>query len=280
MKYNGFGNITKTYSNFWLNYLKTLFQTNIRLAYWTPKKAILYSTRLLNGEKFLLQNKLLYPYEFSSSSLEEANKPLNLSLSLENSLLEADLFLNYTSGKSIIYKNPTTDVIISNIEEKSSILSKSINAEDENIINLPVAVYARFIYATVVSEIAKLNVKTSNEIFQKSLRLFLNKLKFADSTSLSMVIFALAHKDFKDSNIWGLLFEKLENTLFESEFSKVQNCSPHLFKYRELDSIEKKDRFGDLALNIVKQGLKKSVENKVAGAAEALSKLEQRVKLA
>src|SRR5574343_583920 len=103
MKYNGFGNLTKTYSNFWLNYIKTILQTNIRLAYWTPKKAILYSTRLLSGEKFLLQNKLLYPYEFSSSSLEEANKPLNLSLSLENSLLEADLFLNYTSGKSIVY---------------------------------------------------------------------------------------------------------------------------------------------------------------------------------
>jgi hypothetical protein len=276
MKYNGYGNITKVYSNFWINYIKTVFLTNIRLAYWTPKKAILYSTRLQQGEKFLLQNKLLYPYDYSPSSLEEANKPLNLSISLENSLFEADLILNYSSSsKAIILKNKTTDFIISNIIEKANTLSKIVNAEDEKVLDLPVAVYARLIYAKTAGVLGKFNLNVSNEAYEKSLRLFLKKLKFADSTSLSMVIFSLAHEGIKDSSTWTLLFEKLENTLFESQFTPVQNSSPHLFKYRELNSLEKTQNT-DFALMIISRGLEKAIHNNILGADEAFKKMEKR----
>jgi hypothetical protein len=279
MKYNGYGNIAKTYSNFWLNYIKTLFLTNIRLAYWTPKKAILHSVRMQTGEKFLLTNKLLYPYELSPASYEEANKTLNLSISLENSLVEADYFINYTSIDRIRFHNKLTEEIFANIKEKTNLLSKTILVEEEKDLDLPVAVYARLIFSQSIQKIGNLDYEVSEEVYEKSLRLFLKKLKFADSNSLSMVVFSLAHKKYKDSKTWELLFKKLENTFFESEFTKVNNYSPHLFKYRELDLLKKKDFQEEFALKIIKQGLSICVENKVSGVTEIISNLNERIKI-
>lgn len=280
MKYNGFGSIAKLYSNFYLNYFKTLFQTNIRLAYWTPQKAILYSTRLFQGEKFLLQNKLLYPYDHSPKSNEEANKPLSLSISLENSLFEADTFLDYLlEGEPKHIKDKHSEQVLTNIVEKADILGLTIQVEDESKLDLPVAIYARLIFAKVVGNIIKLDLKVSDETFDKTLRLYLNKLRFSDSNSISMVIYALAFRGNRDPNVWKLLFERLGQVSFESEFTKVNNCSPHLFKYRELDSIEKDYQSGDLALHLASVGLQKAVENKISGASEALSQLESRIKL-
>lgn len=280
MKYNSFGVFKKLYSNFTLEYLKQLFQTHIKLAVLTPKKSINYSSRLAHGEKFLLFNKSLYPYNYFTSSDEEFNTSLNISLQLENALLESWFLKN--ENKGLIKKVPEKklEILKETIIDTVSILQNRIKYVNEEELDFPVAVYARFIYSKKAKDVADIKEDLiEEESFLKAVKLFFSKIRFCDSESLSYAMCALVKNNIFDLIYWDQIFKRVKEVDFEHELTKVTNCSPYLFRYKEVSKSEDQDIFHNPYGNAtyIYMSLKQAVDHDVPGAKESLESFSKRV---
>ena len=69
MKYNSSSTLKSLYAFKPLEYIKTLLLTNIKTCYTNPRNSLYYSIRYNSGERFMLDNKLLFPYQIKLLSM-------------------------------------------------------------------------------------------------------------------------------------------------------------------------------------------------------------------
>jgi hypothetical protein len=229
MQHPIYGTFGKLYRNPFMSYFKQILTTNIKLLYTYPK-TVYYSARYNAGERFILDNTQLYPHNYDIKlTKEQENEPLRLSTKLyasvrEFQVLEAKEVKDYFSQKSKLYEN-----LIYTFTHLYY-----INELNDNI-DLPVAVYARILYAHVLLEKKgiKLERGVKKAVLDKILNRFLEKVEFADAESISQVAHYLGHCGNKHNVIWDLLINNLRGKLFYPEFTKVSHKNPHVFRYVE-----------------------------------------------
>jgi len=279
MKYNGFGGIKRLYYNSYIENAKQFLRLNIKIPHFIPRNSINYSQRLFLGEKFLLSNKTLYPYNYSPVSEQSSQSPVDISLQLETAIVEA-AYLHRGDPKIVSQvSDKEKGFIEERITESIEVLGKIIKYSGEEA-DLPAAVYARLLYSRCMAKFAGIGCELINEeVFNKALGQYFQKIRFADSVSLSYVFCALVRNNIWDKELWRQQFERLEQVYFEHEFTQVTNNGPRLFVYRDLKKDESKvidsNPYGRATFTYM--SIKNAVKNNVAGAEEALDKLSKRV---
>ena len=292
MKYNGLGITKNLYYGDKLPFLRQLLRTNIKLAFGVPKKAILYSERLQSGEKFMLYNESHYPYNYSSETYNEARSPTNIALYLNNIIGELKFFkVNNMNMSEKSLENIETNLLDS-IKNLDDILSS--NREEQ--LDLPVVVYASYLYAATFLAITTKIADLHEDNFYKALRLFEKKIRFSDADSLLQVMFVLDSNNVCENELWGKIFSRFSEVRFDFEHTKVVNCSPHLFYYKDLPQESRRIPFirrffnfflrgkpsisvfsgNDVASNTYKI-LENAVSKNIPGSLEALNDFIERV---
>jgi hypothetical protein len=278
MKYNGLGLTKALYWGNKLPFFYQLLRTNIKLAFRAPKKSILYSERLQSGEKFMLSNKTLYPYNYAPEGHNESRSPLITSIFLNNIIGEMEYYDRNKVKLEEKSLNHLEDAILLNLTELNQIID--YNKEEE--LDLPVAVYANFLYARKmgIKYLPKLTDPVSDDNFYKALRLFEKKIRFSDADSLSQVICALIMNNVCENELWGKIFSRLSEVTFEHEHTMVVNSSPYLFYYQalsksEIFEIPNMAPFGKATLTY--SMLQTAVSNNIQGSQEALKNFSKRI---
>ena len=238
MKYNSLSSYKSSYYFKPLAFLKTLLSTHIKTSYTNPRNTIFYSARYNSGERFLLNNKSLYPFDVKVYNEDHASHPNNLAYKLDNNIRELEL----KNIELSIYNNKLfSEKELSTIEHSfSKVLTdlyKSYKYVEKDKLELSAFVLSRIIYS--ISNYNKLLSNSRNretnqftkEDFEFLVEYFIDsKLKYADAESFALVLSAVAGEK---GNKYQKLYKRLSEVKFESEFTKVNNISPHLFKYSE-----------------------------------------------
>lgn len=247
MKFNGLATVKQLYFNYPFQYIKLFFKTNIKTCFTNPK-TIFYSQRYNNGEKFLLDNKLLYPYNYKLSTKNQEIDNINLSYKIDALLQELNFYNLQSDNKNVASLfNNKIDNIKSEIISHSSELLKYIRYVNPSELDLPVAVIARILFCLSRSEkLLNKSLCRDDEEFHQLIDSFLNKIRFSDAESLSLFLSSLSEKNISDISIWNKAFERLNEISFEPEFTKVTNANPHLFRYVETTKEDSKN-FSSLA---------------------------------
>lgn len=255
MQHYKYATLKKLHINPDLSYLKQFLKANIKFLFTYPK-SIWYSQRYNAGEKFILMDTNIYPYFYNSAqNQKEANDPLNTSLHLFSATTESYI-LNYPNLKPNTFSEKTKNQVSVKFNENFQSLNSLINIrlEDQQKLDLPVAFYARVLYAGVVanSNFAA-SAHSGNEgkhtINEESYRFclgkFMEKIEFADAESISIVMFSLANFGVFEENVWRNLIDNFKGKCFAPEFTHVSNKTPHLFRYEDLDIKEIKSQYLD-----------------------------------
>lgn len=228
MKYNALLHKKSLGYSYPFQYLKQLILTNIKTCYTQPK-SILYSKRLNNGEKFLLSNKTLYPYNFKFSKTESDYSSTTLSLKID--VLFQEFQINEIEMKV------QDEQLVREIIETYSELSKIIKYNKADEIDFPVAVIARYLYFSIrIKDLFKKeeNSNDNDSNIKNLIDLFIKKIQYSDSESLGLFMKYLTLVNNNDSQVWESVHKRLSQVRFEPEFTKVTNYSPHLFQYKEI----------------------------------------------
>lgn len=229
-----------------LSFLKQFLKANIKFLFTYPK-SIWYSQRYNAGEKFILMDTNIYPYFYNyAQNQKESNDPLNISLYLLSATTESYI-LNYPNLKPNTFSEKTKKEVLEKFSENFQSLNSLINIrlEDQQKLDLPVAFYARILYAGVVANsnfaaaaaaAAQSAKKTINEeAYRFCLQKFLEKIEFADAECIAIVMFSLANFGVFEENMWSSLIGNLKAKSFAPEFTHVTNKTPHVFRYEDLD---------------------------------------------
>ena len=276
MQHSFYGKFSKLYINPSISYISKFLNTNIKTLFTFPK-TIWYSLRYNSGEKFLLTNTELYPYKYDVVLNEEQkNEPIRLSTSLYVGIKEIQAMQNSSESTTAIEKNK--EDVLRNFNSLYYI--NSINKESD----MPVAVYARILYAYVLISNLKLGAKTDKEVLRNIYDKFLLKIEFADAESISHVLFYLSFiKDYKSD--WELLLNELNNKNFYPEFTKVSTNDPFIFRYQEIfDSHLKKKILSEEDNDLYILGMRSVYDSYIASKSvgdkldfsEAIKNFEQR----
>lgn len=242
MQHYKYATLKKLHINPDLSFLKQFLKANIKLLFTYPK-SIWYSQRYNAGEKFMLMNTTIYPYFYNIGQKQfEANEPLNISLHLATATTESYI-LNYPSLKPNTFSENTKREVSEKFNHNFQYLNNLINIriEDQQKLDLPVAFYARLLYAGVLANsINADNGNSKNTISEEAYKFcvskFLEKLEFADSESIAVVMFSLANFGVFEENIWRSLIEQLKAKTFAPEYTHVAHKAPHVFRYEEVDT--------------------------------------------
>jgi len=251
MQHYKYATLKKLHINPDLSYLKQFLKANIKFLFTYPK-SIWYSQRYNAGEKFILMNKNIYPYFYNTTqNKREANDLLNISLYLVTSATESYI-MNYPNLKPNTFSEKTRKEVYDKFIESFQTLNTLINVriEDQDKLDLPVAFYARVLYAGVVANsLSVADPNTKNSISEEAYRLclgkFLEKIEFADAESIALSMFSLANFGVFEENVWRTLIEHLKAKSFAPEFTYVSNKAPHVFRYEEVDTKEIKSQYLD-----------------------------------
>jgi hypothetical protein len=230
MQHPAYGTFGKLYRNPFTSYFGKHLLTNIKTLYTYPK-IIFYSARYNAGEKFILDNTEIYPHKYDFNlNQEQVNEPLRLSTKLftstrEYQILDKINIKDYLGGHKKVHESLTGT--FSHLYY--------INQLNENI-DLPVVVYSRILYAHVLIEKKKfhLTVEVKQNVLDKILSRFLEKIEYADAESIANVAYYLAHTGHKSSATWGILLNNISTKSFYPEFTKVINKNPFIFRYEEI----------------------------------------------
>lgn len=224
------------------NFLKIFFSANIKTLFTYPK-TIWYSMRYNSGEKFLLYNPLLYPYGYEFAiSIEEENDPVRSSTKMLSAINELEA-VRYMDNAGIIKtklssKKSYMDALGDNLETSFKQLHDIVRLNPE--CDLPVAVYARILYASAKINNSKETFrgvsaqKIDNETLRNVLEKFIQKLDYADAASISQVLYTLNTFKYYNNSTWKTLIKSLDERHFESEFTKVTNKAPFIFRYKDI----------------------------------------------
>ncbi len=257
MQHYKYATLKKLHINPDLSFLKQFLQANIKFLFTYPK-SIWYSQRYNQGEKFILVNTNIYPYFYNyNQNQKEANDPLNTSLYLLTATTESYI-LNYPNLKPNTFSEKTRKEVSEKFNQNFQALNSLINirlVEDQQQpkLDLPVAFYARILYAGVVANSnfasaaqGAANKKTINEeSYRFCLEKFMEKIEFADAESISIVMFSLANFGVFEENVWRSLIEHLKAKSFTPEFTHVANKTPHVFRYEDVDVKHVKSNYLD-----------------------------------
>lgn len=222
-----------------ISFIKTFLKSNIKSLYTYPR-SIYYSQRYNAGEKFLLRDANLFPYYYNNHlNREEELEPLNQSIALLAATNES-FVLRYPNLKQNAFSMPKVNEVYDNFRKNFSLLVNLLSTRSDDIdkLDLPVVVYSRILYASVIansrSNSNKLNL--GEEGFKVCIDKFMEKLEYADSESTAYVMFALSHFGYYDAETWRLLANSLNEKLFVPEFSLVSHKEPHVFRYEDVDN--------------------------------------------
>ncbi len=234
-----------------LSYIKQFVRANIKLLFTYPK-SVWYSQRYNSGEKFILMDTNNYPYYYNFvQSQKELADPLNISLYLLTATNESYI-LGYPNLKPNTFSQKTMDKVSQKFLENFQSLNNLINIrlEDQEKFDLPVAVFARILYASNIANgnsEAKQSGKNmiNEEAYRLCLGKFLEKIEFADAEAISMVMFSLSNFGVFEETVWKTLIDAMNNKNFVPEFTIVTNKTPHVFRYEEIDAKSIKSQYLD-----------------------------------
>jgi hypothetical protein len=237
MKYG----IDPSFQNY-TGYLAAFLKANIRTTFTYPK-TVWYSLRYNAGEKFILHSNILYPYKYDLENTHSQNKePVRLSTSLITNIFEHQIqqFKNYNLN---IEKN--SKKLNSNFDQDFEELYKifKYNIENEKF-DVPVAVPARVLYAIANYDKITKNSKIEfeKETLEFIVKQFLKKVEYADSDSISQILFAMYKLNMtENADSWNKILEVLNEKNFDVEFTHVSPSFPHLFRYNELEEGKRKN---------------------------------------
>ena len=274
MKYNSLSTIKVKYPSSLGEFFKQLLRSNIKMPFFNSSKRINFSERQYNGERFLLNNRYFFPFNYVVYDESGLNQPLNIALKLENNFKELEL-----CQKDDFDKRQYEAAVKESIESNISKLDKIMKYEKK--IDFPVSIFAIYCYSkAILNELGLSKNLVQEETFNKSLDHFFEKIQYSDGTYLSLIMCSLVKNNIWDNKKWNMIFKRLNDVKFEFEFTKVESINPHLFQYRNVN--EKKDindpldNYGDgyYALCSLKEALKNNVE----GSKNALEEFSKRVK--
>ena len=250
MQHPTYGTLIKFYKNPITNYIAQFLRTNVKTLFTYPK-TIWYSLRYNAGEKFILNNKELYPYKYDIVLTEEQKKePVRVSTGLLVATKELQL-IEYLEEK--IDKTKRDEIVDNLLQSFNELYYINHLSKD---IDLPVAVFARILYAYVL--IKERNYETNAEVatLDAIVDKFVKKVEYADAESISQVLYYLAYfKNIKAD--WATLLSELKKKHFLPEFTNVKNSDPHIFRYVEVGREDmKKTNFGEIGNDLFIFGLK------------------------
>lgn len=242
MKHVNYGALNFAYQIPVFHYIKAFFNANIKTLAFYPK-SLWYSQRYNAGEKFLLHNAQFYPNSYNKIlSKETSNEPLNVSTKLIVGLNEKFL-LDYTSiqnDKNLPdflkrYAEPINKNISESFKNLDDIVS--FNITNSQNLNFPVVVWGRLLYAYAKLGInPQRNAKKIDVVISK----FMEKINFADTETISLVLFALAKLGNYKQKTWIDILNALKEKSFSCEFTKVQSKVPFVFRYEEVPVVTSK----------------------------------------
>jgi len=274
-------------------FLSAFLKANIRTTFTYPK-TIWYSLRYNAGEKFILHSNILYPFKYDTYVTKSQERD---SVRLSTSLLTNVVEFQIQPHKTNIY----------NREKILESLSKDFNSSfdelyklfhynrENNNLDVPAAVSARLLYA--IANLDKINKElgqNNNQEFPKEtlefiVKCFLIKLEFADSESISQVLFSLSKLNlYENTENWNTIIKELSGKSFDVEHTKVTPTLPHLFRYQEVEDFSTKHRlFNELGNKLFISGYKSVFEayyaiinathkNSNIQASDALKSFEER----
>jgi len=251
MQHYKYSTLKKLHINPDLSYIKQFLKVNIKFLFTYPK-SIWYSQRYNAGEKFILMDTNNFPYFYNIAQYQkEALDPLNISLYLLTATTESYI-LKYPNLKPKTFSEKTikkvSEIFRENFQNLNTLIK--LRLEDHKNLDLPVAVYARILYAGVVAnsntEVNQSEKNTINEdAYKFCLNSFVDKIEFADAESISMVMFSLSNFGIFDENIWKKLSDNLKNKSFAPEYTQVTYKSPHVFRYEDVDVNSIKSQYLD-----------------------------------
>ena len=274
MQHFKYATLRKLHINPDLSYLKLFLKSNIKFLFTYPS-TIYYSQRYNAGEKFMLMDTNIFPYFYNpSTNQKENNDPINISLNLLTATTESYI-LSYPNLKHNSFSEKQKNLVTKKFNDNFKILNNIINirSEDSEKLDLPVAVYARMVYSGTIANSGEKNKNSfTEENFIFCVKKFLEKIEYADTESLSLVIFALSNFSIYNKDLWEELIANLEGKSFIPEFTQVSPKAPHVFRYEEkkLGEIKSEllDEFGNLLflqgylpVYFVYTGLLKAEEN-------------------
>jgi hypothetical protein len=231
-----------TDSNFknFTGYLAAFLKANIRTTFTYPK-TIWYSLRYNAGEKFILHSNILYPFKYDMELTNSQEKePVRLSTSLLTNVVE---FQIQPFKKNNFNKQKSLDSLAEKFQATLDELYKLFhyNRDSENF-DVPAAVSARVLYAIaniniINQELGKNQLlEFSKETLEFILYCFLKKLEFADSESISQVLYAMSKLNlYENTENWNNIIQTLVGKSFDVEFTRITPYFPHLFRYHEVD---------------------------------------------
>jgi hypothetical protein len=239
MQHPIYGSIQKLYRNPFTSYIAQFLKTNIKTLYTYPK-TIWYSARYNAGERFIIDNTELYPHRYDLNLIpEQENEPIRISTKLYSAVKEYQV-IDVREVKDYPFFGNTHKKLHDNLISSYSHLCY-INEINENI-DLPVACHSRLLYAYVLIERKRFNLKKKSdpEVLNTILNRFMDKIEYADAESIAQVAHYLAYTGNKDNRIWSVLLSSLNDKLFYPEFTKVTNKNPHVFRYEEVGEKDNK----------------------------------------
>jgi hypothetical protein len=225
-------------------------RTNVKTVFTYPK-TIWYSLRYNAGEKFILTNQELYPYKYDTNLTEEQNnEPVRVSTTLLVAAKELQLIEYLDEKIAKAKREEIKDYFLTSFNELYYI--NHLNKE----LDLPVAVFARILYAYVLIKDNNYDVNVDTATLDAIVDKFIKKVEFADAESISQVMHYLAY--VKNTKVdWNILMAELKKKHFLPEFTKVTNSDPHVFRYVEVDNDDlKKTNFGEIGNKLYVLGLK------------------------
>jgi hypothetical protein len=275
-------------------FLKKLFKANIKTLQTYPK-SIWYSLRYNNGERFLLHDQSIYPFNYDTKiTQEQESEPVRLSTKLLaniNELWNLNYINSYGEKEKTSFGKNYKNQLCDSLKETYLHLYKIIeyNRKDESL-DLPAAVYARILYASSIISTLK-NSKdgdlffsqNENNIFDKNvlnivLQKFLQKVEYADADSLASVMYALTKFKHFQNEVWTKLIHNLQGKKFTPEFTLVQPKLPFVFRYSEVTPKNLNIYYYSKGVFQADWALRESSRNGV-DSAEGIKTFEQRFNL-
>lgn len=274
MKYNGLSVLKNEYTNPIAQFFRQFLRSNIKMPYFNSSKRINFSERQFNGEKFLMENKSFFPYEYKVFEESKLNEPLNIGIFLENNLSELEL-----CKSNQFYKDKFGKKVEESIVQNITSLDKLMKYQTK--LDFPVSTFAVYCFSRAILREKGIAVNViKDETFNKALDHFFEKINYADGTYISYIMCALVKNNIWDNSKWNLIFNRLKEVKFEFEFTKVNSINPHLFQYREVKenrNINDPMKFYGDAYYVL-GSIKEAVKNNVNGSKEALEEFSKRVK--
>lgn len=273
-------------SNFQIfNNIKKILKANIKTT-WTYPKTIWYSMRYNSGEKFILQDKSLYPYNYDCGIYQEKDS-VGLSTQLLCSIRDHKYYhyLRKTNEKNKQFLDIKEIKKNYNNSFEELVLGYKYNSErSEKEFSMPCAVSARVLYGFTLSSASE-NHKLEKSILSH----FFKKIEYADAESIAQVMYLLAHYNYFKPEVWGKLIEALRGKHFQPEFTAVASTLPHLFRYKEVkkQGLSFLDSFGNSlfaegylhAFEAYHALSKAQASGQGVDAADLISDLEKRIPL-